>query len=570
MVAAVGVMSWLFMHHAELAPIPALMAWVSAIGCVLLAALLSDLRQGWQRCFDSVDWAMAGMFFLLAFAARCVGHMSFSVDEQEVFREIMGRYPDPAGVPWELSGTRFPFLIHDAILAAATMLRPAIDPLDTAKLIVMSAASLSVAAWYLTVRVFGSRVLASSAAILLLFLGLHWVNSRFLYLYPFDMASLSVGILCLVLAFERRLLFPAVMAGATLAFALTYRRIGLMMVPLFAYICLDYLAVLGQTERRRVIGFTLAVIISAAFAYAPMTLDEYSFENFGRISEAIGAQEQRLAAFGLTRHKAAAVILGDAVQQLFVQGYDIQRHLLRPKGALLDPVFSLLLAIGVVVSLLSAHRQRSSRFQLIGLFLCVLPMVLSFPLDSTEPRGLARRMSCASFFLAWIAAGGGVALAGRVLRGRAAATMVVGLCLASLSINFYYLKSHYISPAPETWHYDYGGSRAALLRFVRSAASRGVKVIVLNHPFLGAQQAHYDLPWIFEANNSAEIRSQLGVPFDGIRMVVLPTSYITGSPKAVYQQLEDLIPAVSWSDGPPDMQGIPLYSYATLTNKGAN
>ncbi len=53
-------------------------------------------------------------------------------------------------------------------------------------------------------------------------------------------------------------------------------------------------------------------------------------------------------------------------------------------------------------------------------------------------------------------------------------------------------------------------------------------------------------------------------------MVVLPTSYITGSPKAVYQQLEDLIPAASWSDGPPDMQGIPLYSYATLTNKASN
>jgi hypothetical protein len=496
--------------------------------------------------------------------------MSLSVDEHEVFREIMSRYPDSAGAPWELSSTRFPFLIHDAILAVATMLRPAIDPLDTAKLTVIGAASLSVAGWYLTVRVFGSRVLASSAATLLLFVGLHWVNSRFLYLYPFDMASLSVGILCLVLAFERRLLFPAVVAGTTLAFALTFRRIGLMMVPLFGYMCLDYFTVIGQTERKRVVGLTLALITSAAFAYAPMTLDELSLKNFGRISEAIGAQEQRLAAFGLTRCEAVAVILGDAVRQLFVQGHDIQRHLLRPKGALLDPVFSLLLAIGAVLSLLSARRQRSSRFQLIGLFLCVLPMALSFPLDSSEPHGLARRMSCASFFLAWIAAGGAIGLAGRVLRGWAAATMVVGLCLTSLGINLYYLKTHYISPAPETWHYDYGGSRAALLRFVRNAASRGVKVIVLNHPFLGAQQAHFDLPWLFEANNSAEVRAQLTVPFDGTRMVVIPSPYVTGSPKVIYQQLEDLVPPVSWSDGPPDMQGIPLYSYATLTNKGAN
>lgn len=558
-------MGWMFSRHAELSPLAALGAWGFALALLLLAALVQDLQQGWRMWFERADWGIAGAFLLLALLARCLGHPSLAVDEHEHFKEIMSGYPNLPGSPWSLTSLRVPLFIDDAIFAVAVLLRGVFDPLDTAKFVTVLAASLSVAAWYLVVRVFASRCVAASAAILLLFLGLHWVNSRFLYLYPFDFASVSIGTLCLVLALERRLLFPAVLAGATLAFALAARRIGFMMVPLFAYTCLDYFAGAPRGQRRTLLWVMLTTATTTAFSYAPMFLDEVSIRNFGRIFDALDAQQKTLAAFGMaTKSEAVVAILGDAWGQFFIQGHDIPRHLLRQTGALLDPIFALLFAIGAVGSLLSIRTQRCSRLQLVGLLLCTLAMALSFPLDSTGPHGLARRMSCASFFLAWIAATGAFMLSARVMRGSAVAAVCIGLSVTSLLMNAYYLKTHYLRPPSDRWHYDYGGSRAALLSFVRKAALQGARVVVLNHPFLGAQQAHFDLPLVSEANSIDEVRDQLAVPFQGTRIVVIPSAVVTGFSPDVYNQLSGESPALFWSDGPPDPQGIPQFRYAVL------
>lgn len=570
--SAVAIQIWLFTEGSafgELFPLQALLLWIVALSLPLLAALRSDLNSSHQRCFEAPDWRLAGIFFLLALAARLLGPQSLSVDEFGVLKQVMRHYPQPLGAPWAWSLDNFPMFIHDALFAVSIGLRSLVDPIDTMKCVVCLVSAISVGAWYLVVRLFAPRFVASSAAILLLFFGLHWVNSRFLYLYPFDMASLTVGMLCIVLAFERKLLFPAVMAGISLAFAASGRRIGFMMVPLFAYICLDYIVGAQRAERGRALRVPLLIAATALFAYAPIIFNGDPFGNLDRIAEASTAHRNELARFGMTRGEALLAILGDFLWQFFVAGYDIPRHLLRMNAPLLDPVFTVLLALGTVSMLLGLRRRRSSRLQIVGLFLTVLPMALTFPLDSAYPHGLARRMNCSSFFVAWIAAGGTAALAARLVKDSIAAALSIGLCLASLGYNAYYVAAYCLRPSLDYWHYDYGGSRRELLRFVRRAAAHGTKVLVLNHQFLGAADSHYDLPLVVDANDLNDVRAQLAVPFDGNRMVVIPTLVVTNFPAETYSQLADVVPEKLWADGPPDPVGTPQFRYAVLPANSA-
>jgi hypothetical protein len=398
--SAVAIQIWLFTEGSafgELFPLQALLLWGTAVSLPLLAAFRSDLNSGWHRCFNATDWCLAGLFLILALASRLLGPQSLSVDEFGVFKQVMRSYPKPLGAPWAWSEDNFPMFIHDTLFAVSIGLRSFFDPIDTMKFIVCLVSAISVAAWYLVVRLFAPRFVACSAAILLLFFGLHWVNSRFLYLYPFDMASLTVGTLGILLAFERKLLFPAAIAGVSLAFAVSGRRIGLIMVPLFAYICLDYLTGTERAERGRVLRVSLLLGATALFAYAPIFFNGDPFGNLDRIAEAATAHRNELARFGMTRGEALVAILADSLWQFFVAGYDIPRHLVRMNAPILDPVFAALFALGAVSMLLSLRQRRASRLQTVGFFLTVLPMALTFPLDSAYPHGLARRMNCSSF-----------------------------------------------------------------------------------------------------------------------------------------------------------------------------
>ena len=91
--------------------------------------------------------------------------------------------------------------------------------------------------------------------------------------------------------------------------------------------------------------------------------------------------------------------------------------------------------------------------------------------------------------------------------------------------------------------------------------------MVLNHPFLGTQQSNFDLPSVIEANNLEELRAQITQPFEVTRMVVIPTSVVTGFEPDTYSRLSDLIPLFDWAAGPPDGDGIPQFRYATLHGK---
>ena len=565
--AAVAIQIWLFAKgsvYGELFPLRALLLWIAAVSLLLLAALRSDLNSSRQRCFETADWKLAGLFFLLALACRLLGPQSFTVDEAGVFIEVMRSYPRPLGAPWAWSSDNFPMFIHDSFFAVSVGLRSFFDPIDTMKFVVCFVSAISVAAWYLVVRLFAPRFLASSAAILLLFFGLHWVNSRFLYLYPFDMASLTVGILCIVLAFERKLLFPAAMTGVSLAFAVSGRRIGLIMVPLFAYICMDYLLGTPRGERGRAVRISLVVIAATLFTYTPIFFNGDPFGNLDRIAEAATAHRSELARFGMTSGEALLAILGDSLWQFFVAGYDVPRHLLRMNAPLLDPVFSALFPLGAVSMLLSLNKRRASRFQAVGLFLTVLPMALTFPLDSAYPHGLARRMNCSSFFLAWIAAVGSAALTTRLAKGSIATVLTIGLCIASLGFNAYYVAALYFKPSLDVWHYDYRVSSRVLIDFARKTAAQGTKVVVLNHAFLGTIGTHPDLPLVVDAKSLDELRAELRAPFNGSRMVVIPTLVVTNFPAEIYSQLADVVPATLWVDGPPDMQAVPQFRYAEL------
>lgn len=556
--------------------------WFLAVLTLIVALFLVSGVVAWRLCW--VDLGIAAGLFGVALALRCymlITRSPISIeDEIQVFGAALGVNAVPSVSPFETLNS-FTGLWYWIVYFLYEPVRSVFDKYSFEKLLMASAGAVSVPVWFLVIRAFSSRTVALCSASLLCFLGWHWLNSRLLYIYPVDLALISLATLCAVSSLKNGNLGLAGLAGALSGFILVTQRIGVMTLPLIGYLLIDSFIIGDIKKRRATLSIGVTWLASLVFVFLPVFL-YVSVNNSGegllpRHSLMATGRAAAIASTGLTEVSAFFLIAKDVFQQLLVSESDAIRHLFRTEGPILDPIFSSLFILGLFVAARRAPSQQLARFLFVGLALFSLPMILSFPADGGVTRGLARRMLGTCFFVAGFAGVGAELLSQRLFTPRRQAIFLIVLCGASCLTNISFFFSSYMPVSvvgDGTTDKDLGIQRASTIQTVRRLAATGLDTLYLcdqqpTPKMLNTKdikQALTDLPRAQQVGSLQALRDQLQALAGKPVFVVVPASTAT-LPK-VYQeipnQLVDIIPSYLWMPGPEDQHGIPTLWYAFL------
>jgi hypothetical protein len=543
--------------------------WACSIGLCLIAAYCWDMRSPRRgpSQFDKLDYALAFSVFILAFAYRMVGPFTAAGDEALLFGE-MRSLVHVSAPPWSTSATSYPFLFHWLIFLVAEFFDGIIEPLLLEKLLAMLSAATSVAALYFIVRLYSARHVALCASLILTFLGWHWVNSRLIYLYPYDMALLTIGVLFALIAFRTGRLSAAVVTGVACALAIVSAKMAIMMLPFIFLIFVDFLRVPGELTRRETRNVALVMLFSSAISFTPYASRLLKAGGvaavFARFGSAGLEKKRRFSTTGASFYKDFFLILKDAFYQLQVSSYDISRHYFRPAKPLLDPIASALTTIGFFTAIQNCFQRREWRIALVGMFVFMLPMILAFPLDSPEAHGLSRRMVGSSFFIAWLAALGADTIASRIVRESNRARLAIALCCLSALSNVYFLFAVYLRPLPYEWYADRGLHRFAMIRAARLGGERGIKTIVLENDLTAFCGAVGDLTSVKTVTSADQVREALRSGGPGLYVIIASARWAgqSVSTQLTREQLADVIPSYLWVPGDLDPVGAPMFDRA--------
>lgn len=565
--ACLGSLNWRLYYVGPTWSLHLIPLWLSATVLLVFSAYAFDSRRRSihpSALFDRRDWALATGFFVVSWSARLLSPMSMAVDEGIHISEMFAFSWHTELSPWEAASTGYPWILHRLIYLVVTFLSPFCAPFLTVKTIVAGMGGLSVGVCFLIVRVFSSRTTAATASTLLVLLGWHWLNSRFAYVYPYDLAVISIAILSLLVAFERGGIGPSVVAGTAISLAVIFQKCGVFLVPFFSLLCLEYLITAKRGRRRHVLLVACFVVAAALYTYSPFLVANRGLPESPRFELARSTKATLLKNYGMTETQAFFEMWRDAFRQLQIKTHDIARHVFRPQKPLLDPIFSALFFIGLVAAIARFARNRERRLQLYGLLIFIGPMVVSFPLDSLEPQGLARRLVATSFFVAWIAASGAALLSARLVQPSNQAKTCLGLALGSLLLNFYYLKTQYEEMPWDTWHFDYGGKRAALMTLAERLTIEGSPAIVFDEPSSSIKEATKGRSQFKFVHSRAEVRNLLPKAGDRWHALIVPWSEMIGTPSSLVTELSDVIAPNSWRIGANDNKGIPTFGYTIV------
>lgn len=563
--------------------------WSLSMGFfVLIFAAWQLLRKRPTTRMEPVDTWLACSIFLVALALRSWNVVTRSPiaieDEFQHFSAILS----PGGyININPLGTlnSFPCFYYWAVSYLYRPFYAVVDLFVFQKLLVAVAGAASISLWYLIIRLFHSRSVALVFASLLSFLGWHWLNSRLLYCYPYDLAFVAAGCLCALLSLRARSVFYAMLAGLFCALTLVFQKSGVLVCPLIAYIFLDALVRSDKERRREILLYGMVWGISIAFFYMPFIMFAVSPNNpeglLPRQSGILANRSDELARAGVGQLEAIRRMVADVFLQLQYLEYDHVRHLFRINGPILDPVLSGLFFLGLVKVIFSSVKDAGSRLCLIGFALFTLPMIISFPVDSGLGHGLSRRFLCSAPFVTWMAALGASLLVKRTLPERLHTRALIILCCASAYGNFFYLMKDYLGPKNPldiTIHKDLAIQRSSSTLLLRSLAKSGFRVVYYwdSRPQANAlttkdlRNATRDLPNIVHASSIEDLRSQLSAGTSAPQFVVIPAS--TGIMDKFYQdlpaQLSDLVPSYLWMPGSTDTHMVPTswYAFVRTTN----
>jgi hypothetical protein len=546
--------------------------WLSSISLMVVSGLLLDCHSASSKqqpiassnlhpVFQPLDLYLALTIFAISFGVRLLIPMSMAVDERLHFAEMLTYQKTLPVSPWALTGTGYPWLIHRIIFLLTNVFSPVATTFFITKALVACMGGLSVAFCFLTVRVFSSRAKALTAAILLILLGWHWLNSRFGYIYPYDLACTSLCVLAAAVALQHQRFGASIIAGVAMGCALILQKFG-MVVPVFVgLLCLDYFLLQSNGNRRKIVYITSAIFLVAALCYLPFLIANGGLPRSSRIEALDNVRARTLSRFNLTAMQAFFVMFKDSLWQLQIKMYDIPRHVFRIGKPLLDPIFSALFFVGLVTSLRYIITRRESRIQLVGLIVFIVPMAVSFPLDSDIPRGLARRMLGTSFFCAWLASSGAIMLSSRLVRTKNIGLCSVVVAIASLLCNAWYIKTEYQQMPATTWEFDYGGKRAAVLKLCQSLYRPGMSVIVLNDRFSSIKNISDARMPCKTLESIEQIKSYL-IGSRAWNVVILPWTSIAHPNSTIIGDLSGLIPPSNWILAGSDTYGKPLHAYA--------
>lgn len=532
--------------------------WPLGVFSVFCAALSLDRLAGVRTpSVPTSEWMTVLLFFISALALRFAGPTTVAADEMAHIMQMSEKT--------YLMGTLCPGVLIGLHKLLNLIAGQFVDMITVQKGVSYVAGALSVAFWYVAIRVLSNRQIAVCSTILLTFFGWHWLNSRFIYAYPADLAAVSLGIMALLLAMRVKSLVFGCLAGVAVALTLILEKAGGLLGPFMAYLALEFLWRAPREERRRMVCILAVALVTFLVAYEPFAIRlVYGLNSSLRYEQAAQVREQVLPKLGLTPFTALLAVYVDAFRQFQVTTYDWARHVFRPEKPILDPVFSILFSVGLVHTVISLRRSMAARVCLVGLLIFILPMALSFPVDD-EHHGLARRMLPTSFFLAWLGGIGAWVVSRALLNKERAIGLSYAVCIISALTNVYYYLTVYMYPVPMEWLSPGGRGlqNMAMMEVVRSVATSKMRVIVFEQ--YAAQASGLPASDQLRKVDSAQgIREALLERKGEMQMVVVPgdTQALARDVDSVIRALSDLISLHAWIPAAPHPDGTPMMWYA--------
>jgi hypothetical protein len=595
---AAGMEWWLIaaIRGARINPYPMwalLLIWTGVVFSVFVAAFIYDRAQvraqefvqnGVDGASKVVSWARVDSVLVvallgLAFFLRASGPTTGVVDEIWVLGEFGGLLNNPQDRFWGVSGMSFPYLIHWMNWGIYKLVQGFLGKFDYLKLSVAFAASLAVPAVFCVVRFFAPRTVAFMAGLTLAFMGWHWVNSRFMYVYPYDLGVIGLAVLCAIIAFERRSFSAAVLLGLFWTYSLFATKISVVMIPFTLVVAADYFIRRGQASRRDVLKLVLVIVGVAVLTYAPVLIDNtrgiYSSSSmsqgaFWRYQQAADAKGTQLARYGLTPVSAFFFVYFDAFRQFIFLAKDFFRHYFRPLQPLLDPFTSGLFIVGLVFALVNAWRRRECRIAIYGLLIFILPAAMAFPLDSGEKHAVARRLVGATFFLAWIASMGAHSVMRLLFHGTTRKVAEVASGVAIAITNLYLYQTVYLKQTPDVWLGHQSIDIAAMMRGIEEGQRMGAKVVLLDGPWRPDHALLRGFKPLDVVGSAAEVRTLIEATPKGLVYVIIPagTPGRNFSSRAVIDELAPVVAPYSWQPGYKSHAGYPLTYYAIVERVG--
>jgi hypothetical protein len=552
-----------------------LSAWVTALGLFIAGMVLWDRRRTIARQqSNTTDTLITIGIFLLSFALRgwqIVERSPVNLsDEQEVFGEtirlVSGYRPNPLGT----SPLAFPWLYHWIMFLVWPLVNPVVDLFLFTKLTAAAAAAISVAAWFALVRLYSSRVVAACTAIMLAFSSWHWINSRFLYMYPFDLALVALSTYFLCAGIRSGSLWRIFVAGVISGLSIVSQKIAIMTVPFGMFVLADAWLFGAKERRRQVYLFTAVWGAGVALTYLPFLLYYLNIEWLPRQSQILRDKTALLEQYGATPTSAFFHLVGDIFYQLYVAAFDQARHMIREGKGLLDPVQCGLFLVGGLAAVFAAWKSSPARLCIVGLFVFAMPMVLSFPVDSRGYHGVPRRMLASIFFICWLSAQGAEALCQRLLPATKVGFGILALAATSAVINVWYVFAYYVPMTagfPFIELRDVGIQKAAMLTSIRTLARNAVPVLVLgDSPNLAFKYALGDLGNVTVHKTTEELRESILNHRGKYIYVVIPGNDlgITAPYQGTPATLADIVPTYLWMGDGMNIHANPAVRYAFL------
>lgn len=557
-------------------PYPLLPMWGAAILLLLFACFSVDRERSVAYGVPVRDaWVAAGIF-AIALAVRAFGPDVLVGDEIIHTHRVMMIPENPnAWVLGAMGDDGYPYVFLYLQTLLYRIFAPITDVITFQKWLSYVCGALSVMFFYLVVRMRSGVNTAVCTALLLCFFGWHWVNSRFIYAYPPDLAVIAFGLLALTVAFRRRSLVYAALSGLALSAALILQKGGMLLVPVFGYLFLEEFLAFKGRERRFVVLLACVTAVAFLIGYEPYLI-QHMQGTYQMPLQAIAMRQRAelLPKLGFTPYSATAYMFWDAAMQLQVSINDFYRHMFRPRAPILDPMFSVLFSVGLLQCLGRLWKSQAARLCVLGLVVFVVPMAMSFPVNDME-RGVARRMIGISFFLAWMGAFGAEQIARRFFVKSVVPGTALVLCGISALSNIWMFYGDYQKVGGGEWYSPAGRGlqSKAILNLVLNAEASRIPTVVME----GYEASVFGVPdsrvrrssTLTPVSSVAEVRSLLLSRPGVLQLVVLPWDTQTiqrDSGKAV-EELSDIVPPYLWIAGAPDQDGIPMLRYAYVRIK---
>jgi hypothetical protein len=385
----------------------------------------------------------------------------------------------------------------------------------------------------------------------------------------------GVGVFAAIVATRRRLLSAAVLLGVSLAYSIALKKVSIMLFPFAAYLFLDSILTNRTGKRLQLIGVGLVATLALVLTYAPWLiaspgdLNPANWKNgtsFFRYQDAFIKRDPALIDAAGGPILVYPYMVMDGFRQFVYKSNDAFRHIFNPGKPLLDPVFSVLFVLGVLLCICRFGRSQRERLAIIGLIVFMMPMVLSYPVDSTSTQGMARRLVGCAGFVAFISMIGMEWIFLKVRSPRWGNALVMGLAGGSVAWSVWLYVSVYRGQGFAGWLAWQGVEHSTPVRIVREVARRGERVILMDDPAVIQEYVITDLPHARIGRSGQEIAKYLQeFPSESVTVVIPATNearqYHT---KELQEFLRSVIPVDSWTPVEPQIFGKPSYYIARV------